>query len=902
MPEGFFTVQEVNRQKAKSVRRAAPGKKLDCESCGLYRLARSPKMDPRGKGKRRILVLAEAPGETEDIDDDILVGEAGQMLREAFSEVGIDLEEDCWRFNGANCWPGENNPTPTSHQIACCRKVKVNPALEQLKPKFIFLLGKVALDSLWAEEHGSIGGIGRVRGRVIPDRRTEAWVLPVFHPSYAFSLRKRQQNPGYVDHNLLGLFKRDLRRAAKVLSWNPPEFLNPEDYIECLTDYQKVVRILTETKELAHRIVFDYETSGLSPFMPGHKIHSISVVPYIEGSPNLCYSFPLQYPGAWNPDQLGDIIELWESILLDRNIKKVAHHLQFEDLWSRVILDVPVDGAEWCTMNNQHIIDNTEGITGLKWQAWERYGIVGYDDEFERYVSGVLTQQERDAGKKRASSHHFNRVHEMPLEGLLLYGGYDGIIESWLFDDQRQEILPGTGLDNARKLYHKALPVLCDQQEAGVPVDAEYYEREGKKLRGQIQEIQEGLLRSREAKLFHQKEGRPIKTSGDDLKLLLFKHLGYEPVKLTDKGNTSVDAEVLESFKLKFTDDILRMKKIEKVVTTYFDQIQRETYNGKVHPNTSLNRVRTFRPSMSRPNFANIPKREKEAKILVRKGIRVPPGFKMGQPDYAGIEVAGLCWYSEDAELLRYLNEGGDMHRDQAQNIFNLPSEQWVKLEKEYSLMLRFYTKNQWVFPEFYGSFYGSCADNLWRFCSRLLIGDGKGTTVEQHLAMSLTRFIERMREYENEFWVQFHGVRDWQESQVKLYQKQGYIETKLGFRYGGLMSRNQLFNYPIQGTAFHLLLWAMTQLHHRSLQRKWKSRVLWQVYDAMPLAIWPPEQEEVLESTKEIMEVRARERFDWINTPLKVDMEITEVDGTYADLVEFDEARDGYSDEGEGT
>lgn len=897
--EGFFSTQEVGKQRAipPSRKRAAASRKLDCETCGLYKNVQSPKMDARGQGKRGILVLAEAPGDDEDAKDDILSGPAGQVLRDGLAEIGVDLEEDCLRLNGVNCWTGKDakgkNKTPTPTQIACCRKIKVNPAIEEFKPKVILLFGNTAIESFWGENHSDLK-INKFRGKVFPNRRTGAWVVSLYHSAFLI-YKGGEKNP-----SLMALWRRDLQIVSEVLERDPPEFRDPEQQIECITDYDRVIEVLDLIQEWANLIVFDYETSGLSPFAPGHKIHSISVVPYIEGHLNQCYSFPLQYPEAWTKDQLAKIARRWWFILATHRIKKVAHHVQFEDLWSRIILDVMVDRWHWCTMVNQHIIGNTRGTTGLKFQAWHRFDVIGYDDEFKQYVEAKPTAEERKAGKTRSSSHDFNRVHEMPLDRLLLYGGYDGILESWLYDEQQKEIPPKSRFDNARRFYHKAIMVLCDQQEEGVPIDEEYYEREGQALSDRVEQIRRALLKSREGKLFHQKEGRPIKLgSHDDLKLLLFKHLGKAPIKMTTGGNASTDAEVLEKMGLKFTDELLKMKKLEKIRGTYFDQIVRESVNGKVHPHTNLNLVQTYRPSIDRPNLANIPKREKEAKLLVRRGLRVPLGYKMAQPDYAGIEVHGLCWYSEDPELLRYLNDPTtDMHRDQAQNIFNIPHKMWIQLDKTAVYMLRFFIKNKWVFPQFYGSWHEPCAESIWRACANLPIGDGEGTTVKQHLGMSFTRFLDKMREYEGDFWSQYSGVQKWQENQITTYREQGYIETKIGFRYGGWLTRNQLYNYPIQGTAFHVLLWAMIQIHGQSVAEEWLSYVMWQVYDAMPLAIHPSEQQYVLSTVDDIMVDKAQEYFPWINTPLKVEMEITGVDGTYADLVEFEDARDGYSDE----
>lgn len=419
-------------------------KGLNCEACGLYSSCQSPKMDPHGQGGMEILFMAEAPGPEEDKQDDQLVGEAGQLLRRDLNRVGLDLEEDGHRINSIACYPGHNSRgefnSPTNRQIACCRQVKVLPAIQELKPKFIVLMGNPALQSFWGEDHSNLT-ITKFRGRVFPDKKTRAWVFPIFHPSY---ILRNRQNP-----NLEALWMRDLKRLAYcVKTWPSPEFPDPALQVEIVKDFDRVVEVLENVIDQAYRIVLDYETSGLKPYAPGHKILSVSMVPYfLEDSEEdrVSYSFPLQYPEAWSQLQLGKIIDLWVRILESSNIKKAAHNLQFEDLWSRVILDTLIVGWEWCTMNNQHIIDNTTGITGLKWQAWERWGVWGYDSEFKKYAMGILTKQQREAGEKHISTHAFNRVHQMPLDTLLMYGGCDGILESWLLDEQLEEIKPGTG-------------------------------------------------------------------------------------------------------------------------------------------------------------------------------------------------------------------------------------------------------------------------------------------------------------------------------------------------------------------------------------------------------------------------------------------------------------------------
>lgn len=427
-------------------------------------------------------------------------------------------------------------------------------------------------------------------------------------------------------------------------------------------------------------------------------------------------------------------------------------------------------------------------------------------------------------------------------------------------------------------------------------MDVEYYDREEKGILEQSESLREKLLSSKEAWLFKKNMDREIKlTSNPDLRKLLFEYLGNVPFKLTDSGAESVDAETMDNLDIPFANDLVEMRKLNRIVHTYFDQIRREAHEGKVHVVTNLHVPRTYRPSLSEPNLANIPKRDKFAKIMVRRGIRVPGGYCMMANDYSGIEIHGLEWYSRDQELLKYLEDtDSDMHRDQTQLIFNLSPAYWKELDSEATDLLRFYGKNQLVFPLFYGSWHEPCAANLWRFCADLPIG-ASDITVKEHIRMPFSSFKEHVKELEYEFWKTFHGVRQWQDDLSNEYQKNGYIETYLGFRYRGWLTRNQLYNYKVQGTAFHLLLWSMTELHRMSIRRRWKSYIMWQIYDQLIWALWPPEREEVLAACDEVMVGKARERFEWINTPIRVDHEITQINGTFADLSKVGASEDNY-------
>ena len=896
---GFFNKATVDKQRRRPIKKAgrASNRKLDCESCGLHKLALSPKMTWKGQGRMRILVIGEAPGPTEDEQDDILVGEAGSLLREVMGEVGIDLELDCWRINAANCWPGKGNPDPTKHQIECCRVFRVRPTIEELKPQVIVLMGNGAMSSFFGDRGHPKLQISTYRGRVIPDDQTGAWVIPIFHPS--FLLYKRDKK-GVVNPNLAALFERDMRRVLARASRPAPVPVDPVAGIRKLLEYKDVIYAIKSMIAFGvPYLAFDYESTGLKPFAPGHRLVSVSFATRFKDADEIStYAFLLDHPEApWTPKQLKGIKEAWGELMLS-DIRKVAHNIRMEDMWTRVKLGIKTKSWWWCTMNNAHIVDNTQGITSLKFQAWVQWGMENYDAAVHRFVVGVLTKEQRAAGET-LSTHHGNRILELSVDELLEYNGADAKCTAMLYEKQAAQIRPDTGLWRARGLFHVAAMMFNDINVQGVAVDEQYYDVKKKELLADVAKLERKLLRSREAKLFQQREGHPLSLgSSPDLGKLLYTHLGQKTTKRTKiKREPSVDAEALGRMDLPFVSNLLEMRHLQKIANTYMDQIRRESVNGRVYPSTNFNIPRTYRPSMDGPNLANTPKREELAKELVRRGIVADRGFKMMEADYSGIEVHTMAWYSEDPELIRYLNDPTtDMHRDQAQALFKIPPKMWAKLDPKAVKMLRFYVKNQWVFPQWYGSWYKQCAEDLWKMCAELLIGDGEGTTVRQHLGMSYTRYEEFVRLHENVFWDQFGHVRDWQDKLSTEYQRKGYVETFFGFRYRDWMSRNQLYNCKIQGTAFHLLLWAMTQLHFTGKEEQWKSHLLWQIYDSIIWNLWPKEQELILQRVEDVMVREATETFDWITTPLKVDTEITKVGGAFADLKELDDS-DNYEE-----
>lgn len=870
---GFFSKDVVRAQKAPEPpprARKRGGKPRTCDTCGLFKGCLSPKMDWSGEGRKKILVIAEAPGENEDIQGRQLVGDAGQEVRGPLAEMGVDLDRDCWTINAVNCRPTEvkdgetKNRKPTRLEIECCREVKVDKAIRELQPEHIFLMGESALISYLQGRQDNLV-ISNWRGHSFPDPVNKAWVHVMFHPAAILYGKNPNDKKARGDPNMRAVFRRDLQVAINKSERPFPDLPKFEETIEQLTTYKQIKFVLENVLEWYEGLlVFDYETNSLKPYKEGAAVVSVAFTIDGDGKPKT-YAFPLEHSEAKHTtEQLIELTKLWRQILQSGRIRKVAHNLKFENKWSRHYFGAKVKGWTSCTMNTAHILDNTPKTTGLKIQAFLNFGVEDYERASLKYIDSK-------------DGEDFNTMHLMPLDQLLLYNGMDSAI-TWELHKKQERLLGSGKLRAVNDFWLESLFTLAEIEDHGIPVDEDYFRKQDRKIDEEIAQVQHELLTSKEARLFMSKEGERLDLeSAPQLGRLFYKHLGLTAPKKTAKGADSVDAEAFEKLNHPFAKKIIQYRKLQKIKKSYFSQFLHSIYNGHLYPSFDLHTVRTYRSSSSDPNFQNIPVRDEQAKALVRKGIMPSKGHKLLEIDFGSLEVRGLAMYSKDKALMAYIRDPNtDMHRDQAMQLFKFTREQWDALPKKVADTIRFHAKNSWVFPLFYGSWYKACANNLWENVAELDMGDGR--VVRQHFKMGYKRFEEHCRSLEKQFWKKFQGVRDWQESLAREYQSKGYIETYLGFRYNLWMTRNNLYNYKIQGSCFHILLWCVNRLHAMSKARGWNSRIIGQIHDSVIWDLDPAEEREVLTACNQVLTKEVTEEWGWINVPLEVEPEITGV------------------------
>lgn len=399
MGRGFFPSSTLHKK-------APPPLVPRCGRCGLYKTCRSPKMPHSGEGRRRILIVGEAPGRNEDDKGRQFVGESGQYLERALAGLGVDMRRDCWLHNAIVCRP-EDNATPTDAQVQDCRP-NLFRVLRETKPEVIIPLGNRAvyglIGQLWKED---VGPISRWVGWQIPGKEPNAWICPNYHPSFCV----RQEDP------VLDLLFRQYLEAALAKEGRPwdavPDYSHAVTVITDPADAVKAISMFCDEDQL---VAFDYETEGLKPDNADLRAVCASIS---DGEGTV--AFPLSGRG---------VLDAWRRFLRSPS-RKIASNLKMEERWSLARFDTPVRNWAWDTVIAAHQINNTPGVAGLKFQQFVLLGEVVHDDHIKPFL-GAATSNSR------------NRVREIDLRQLLVYCGLDSLYE--ILVARRQAEILGVGL------------------------------------------------------------------------------------------------------------------------------------------------------------------------------------------------------------------------------------------------------------------------------------------------------------------------------------------------------------------------------------------------------------------------------------------------------------------------
>lgn len=154
----------------------------NCMACELGKTRNNIVFSDGNPSTAKIVLIGEAPGETEDETGKPFVGRAGQLLNDFLAQAGISREEDVYVINTVKCRPPQNR-VPSDEEKASCRKF-LEAQIDIINPRAIVLCGATALKSFVNLDKKQT--ISKVRGQwlsITVDGK-EYRAITIFHPSY----------------------------------------------------------------------------------------------------------------------------------------------------------------------------------------------------------------------------------------------------------------------------------------------------------------------------------------------------------------------------------------------------------------------------------------------------------------------------------------------------------------------------------------------------------------------------------------------------------------------------------------------------------------------------------------------------------------------------------------------
>lgn len=809
--------------------------KLGCEVCPRDKEAGqlgSPKMGPDGSDSPLIYLIGAAPSPEEDDANRHWVGKAGRAIKSQFGDK-------IWRDVRSNHITQCMGPldVPDAVEIECCRG-RIVSDIERTKPRVVVGVGDLPLH--WAT--GLPRNALAFRGTPIVTRigQHHCWYYPLIYPNYAL----KESKYGKSEYELA--MEHDVDRLLDLLERgefdDPPRIYDKpyDEGIQQITgqepgDFQRLEEAFHRLLKLqAHGL--DLETSDLTPYVRDPHIWTAAV-----GSFKDTVAFPIDHPDGWGSEAQMKKVRRAFGLFLSESGQKICHNAQFEQLWVGFFYghhllrrtDWQDTQAQWNT------IDERDGTKSLGVQCRIHFGF------------NLKDQSPVDVSQK-------DWIKLYTIQEVLRYNGMDAKWTDRLYHHLRPQIKQLEVYEREYERKMRTMPTLVGIQHKGMPINLDAADKMLARYQDKLSEVESKIRRCPEVKEYTNRFGSFDPGNGHHVLKLLQVICKREEIFVEERGEERVtgDEVALKRIPAKEVPSaplIMEHREFSKVCSTYLAPVVDRkivAFDHVMHAPYSQMDASTGRLSSPAHNWPKRKNREVRSVVQTKK----PLWFLAC--DYGQIEfrVAGML--TGDEAIIKACWTDYDVHKFWAERLIaiygaiidQIVDEFHIDWDEKGLKTLRQEMKNKWVFPQIFGSSIRSCAEQL-----------GIPKEVAEELA--------------EEFWDTFHATKAWQQKLLASYEKKLYVETLSGRRRRGPMTKNQVINMPIQGTALDIVTTAMNALSEIAIEEDDPDfQCNFNGHDDLTFII----PDSVLEQkAQRIVKEMCRVRFDWINVPLVVEASV---------------------------
>ena len=396
-------------------------------------------------------------------------------------------------------------------------------------------------------------------------------------------------------------------------------------------------------------------------------------------------------------------------------------------------------------------------------------------------------------------------------------------------------------LEMYEKMELPVAQVLFEMERNGVQIDRAELARQSAELGAELMKLEQEAYAA---------AGQPFNlNSPKQLQEILFDKMGIptKGLKKTAKGGISTNEAVLEQLAPDYPlpKIILQNRSLAKLKSTYTDKLPEmiSPKDGRVHTTYAQAVAITGRLASNNPNLQNIPIRTAEGR-RVRRAFTAPQGSVIVSADYSQIELRIMAHLSGDKTLIAAFQNGEDVHRRTAAEVFGIAPENVSPEQRRYAKTINF------------GLIYGMGQYGL-----------AKSLGIDN---ISAKNFIDR-------YFARYPGVAEYMQRTKEQAAAQGFVETLFGRRLylPDIHNKNAnaragaeraAINAPMQGTASDLIKRAMITVSERLHSDGLASKLIMQVHDELVLEVVESELETVKAMLPQVMAEVAQGR---LNVPL---------------------------------
>ena len=387
--------------------------------------------------------------------------------------------------------------------------------------------------------------------------------------------------------------------------------------------------------------------------------------------------------------------------------------------------------------------------------------------------------------------------------------------------------------------------VLAKMEMVGVSIDSAALNDFSKEIELMISKLEE--------EIFSLADEQFNISSPQQLRKILFEKLGLKTQKKTKTGY-STDSSVLIKLASAhpIIEKILNYRELTKLKSTYTDVFPKliDSQSGRLHTSFNQTVTATGRLSSSNPNLQNIPIRTELGRRIREAFVAKDPSHKLLVADYSQIELRILAHLAEDKNLLKAFEEGKDIHRATASEVFGVEPEDVTPQMRRRAKAVNF------------GIVYGI---------------SGRGLSEQLRISK------EEAQDYIDKYLERYPQVKEFMEKIIAQGYRDGCARTIMGRlrELPELKSSNYQIksfgerlavNTPIQGSAADIIKMAMVKLDKKLEEAKLKTKMLLQVHDELVFEVPKNETDRAKSLIKEVMEniypLKAKLEVDIVTAP----------------------------------